>query len=193
MVRITRVYTKTGDHGTTHLAGGQKVKKSAARIEAYGCVDELNAHIGAAVEILAKSSESVIETLRAQLLRIQNELFDLGSQLAVLPEDRQENTPVIHKDDILRLESEIDKMNEALPPLKSFILPGGGEAAVRLHIARTVCRRAEREIIRLAENETLDGTEIPYMNRLSDWLFVASRYIALKLNIEETLWKPGQR
>ena len=163
MVKITRIYTKTGDEGKTRLAGGQQVKKTAARIEAYGSVDELNAHIGVAAESFRKTKNAQLLKLENQLCRIQNELFDLGSQLAVLPEDRRENTPVILLDDVKQLEKEIDKMNAGLPGLKSFILPGGGEISVKLHVARTVCRRAERDIIRLSESETLDGIEIPYI------------------------------
>jgi cob(I)alamin adenosyltransferase len=192
MVRITKVYTKTGDGGFTTLAGGQKVEKSAQRIVAYGTVDELNACLGLVAEALRGQTGELSELLR-QVIVIQNELFDLGSQLAVLPEDRRENTPVIKTDDIARLEREIDRMNAHLPALKSFILPGGGEVSARLHLARTVCRRAERELHRLQKTESLDGTELPYLNRLSDWLFVASRYAAHINNIPETLWEPGKR
>lgn len=191
MVRITKVYTKTGDGGSTHLAGGQRVSKTAPRVEAYGCVDELNARMGLAAEALRNNSK--LGGMLRQVIRIQNELFDLGSQLAVLPENRRQNTPVIKASDTERLENEIDAMNEILPTLKSFILPGGGEVSAELHVARTVCRRAEREVIRLSETEPLDGAEIPYLNRLSDWLFVASRFAAFKNDMAETLWKPGER
>ncbi len=191
MVRITKVYTKTGDAGKTRLAGGQEIAKNAARIEAFGTVDELNAFLGWAVQGL--SSEDQLPELQKRMMRIQNELFDLGSQLAVLAEDRREGTPVIISSDVERLESEIDDMNDDLPPLKSFILPGGGELATRLHISRTVCRRAERQLVRLLEKETLDGTELPYLNRLSDWLFVASRYVSWQTGNDEFLWKPGER
>ena len=192
MVRITKVYTKTGDKGMTHLAGGQEVPKTAQRIEAYGTVDELNAVLGLVAEAL-RGASNALAGLLSQILRIQNELFDLGSQLAVLPRDRREGTPVIHNADIERLEHEMDEMNHLLPSLRSFILPGGGEVAARLHLARTVCRRAEREVIRLAAADPLDGSEIPYLNRLSDWLFVAGRFAAHHSGIPETLWKPGQR
>jgi cob(I)alamin adenosyltransferase len=191
MVRITKVYTKTGDQGSTHLAGGQQVSKTSLRIEAYGGVDELNAQMGMVAESLNKMPR--LKHLQKRIIRIQNELFDLGSQLAVLPEDRRENTPVIKPADIERLEHEIDEMNGQLPILKSFILPGGGEISARLHVARTVCRRIEREVIRLSEEDRLDDTEIPYLNRLSDWLFVASRFAALKSDTGERLWKPGER
>lgn len=193
MVRITKVYTKTGDKGMTRLAGGQEIAKTSRRIEAYGTVDELNAHLGTIAEALRNTNIMELSELRERILRIQNELFDLGSQLAVLTEDRRENTPVVKMADIDRLENEIDEMNVALPMLTSFILPGGGDVSARMHVARTVCRRAERAVIRLAENETLDGPEVPYLNRLSDWLFVAGRFAAHHSGIEETLWKPGAR
>ncbi|MEE9171115.1 MAG: cob(I)yrinic acid a,c-diamide adenosyltransferase [bacterium] len=191
MVRITKVYTKTGDKGMTTLAGGQKVSKSSARIEAYGGVDELNASLGLACEEMRGVGD--LSELRTSILRIQNELFDLGSQLAVLPEDRREDTPVIGQVDIDRLEHEIDGMNEDLPALKSFILPSGGKISAYLHAARTVCRRVERGLVVLSETETLDGVEIPYINRLSDWLFVGSRFVSKRLGMEENLWKPGER
>ncbi len=188
MVRITKVYTKTGDKGMTRLAGGQAISKADLRIESYGTVDELNAWLGIAAELLREDDPG---KLRAPILRIQNELFDLGSQLAVLPEDRRENTPVITSKDIETLEAEIDEMNNDLPMLKSFILPGGGMASAYLHVARTVCRRAERLLVRLEAAEALDGTEMIYLNRLSDWFFVASRYAAMHAGIAETLWQPG--
>ncbi|NOX37165.1 MAG: cob(I)yrinic acid a,c-diamide adenosyltransferase [Calditrichaeota bacterium] len=190
MVRITRVYTRTGDKGTTHLAGGQKIAKSALRIEAYGTVDELNAFLGWAIEGMKDCGE--LDPLPSRMRRIQQELFDLGAQLAVLPEDRRADTPTIHKPLIDRLEQEIDEMNTHLPALTSFVLPGGGEIATRLHIARTVCRRAERAVVRLAEAEPLDGSEIAYLNRLSDWLFVAARYVAHQLGRDEILWSSNR-
>ena len=189
VVRITRVYTRTGDKGTTRLAGGQSISKSHLRIEAYGTVDELNSVLGwcaVAVESLPNLS-----SLHAWLLTIQNELFNLGSQLAVLPEDRRETTPTVTQQAIERLEKQIDEMNDALPALTSFILPGGSETASRLHIARSVCRRAERILVHLQESgEHLDGTEIPYVNRLSDWLFVAARFVIHQEGKKEILWQP---
>ncbi len=188
MVRITRVYTRTGDNGITRLAGGQEISKSHLRIESYGTIDELNAVIGWCAVAVNQYTE--LKDMYAQLMTIQQELFNLGSQLAVLPEDRRDNTPVVGSQNIKRLENEMDRMNETLPPLTSFILPGGGEVGSRLHIARTVCRRAERLLVRLAETgEHLDGTEIPYVNRLSDWLFVAARYAAHQLKEKEILWQ----
>lgn len=188
MVRITKVYTKTGDKGMTRLAGGQEISKGDLRIESYGTVDELNAWLGIVAELLREDDPG---RLRTSILRIQNKLFDLGSQLAVLPEDRRENTPVVISADIEKLETEIDEMNNDLPMLKSFILPGGGIASAYLHVARTVCRRAERTLVRLEAIEALDGTEMIYLNRLSDWFFVASRYAAMRAGVAETLWQPG--
>ncbi|MBV8203208.1 MAG: cob(I)yrinic acid a,c-diamide adenosyltransferase [Acidobacteria bacterium] len=189
MVRITKVYTRKGDRGFTRLAGGQKIHKADPRIEAYGGVDELNACMGLAVE--AMRGEARLAVLRERALSIQNELFDLGAQLAVLPPDRRPDTPRVTAAQVERLEREIDEMNAGVGPLRSFILPGGGEVAARLHLARTVCRRAERELLRLAAVEPLDGLEAPYLNRLSDWLFVASRDAGSKLGVPESLWRPG--
>jgi len=191
MVRITKVYTKTGDKGMTTLAGGQQVSKTSRRIESYGEIDELNAALGLVAEAVREKQE--LSEMRKQVIRIQNELFDLGAQLAVLKENRRTDTPVISQSDIKRLENEIDVLNEELPILNSFILPGGGEISARMHMARTICRRAERNTIRLSEEESLDGTEIPYLNRLSDWLFVAGRYMSKKNGVEDTEWRPGYR
>lgn len=191
MVRINKVYTKQGDGGQTRLAGGQQLPKNHVRIEAYGTVDELNAVLATVAEALR--GDEKLSGMRQQIFRIQNELFDLGSMLAVLPVDRVPQMAVIRSDDVTRLEQEIDAMNEALPRLESFILPGGGELSARLHVARTVCRRSERRLLDLAAGEPLDGTEVPYLNRLSDWLFVAGRYAAAQQGIAETLWRPGAR
>jgi cob(I)alamin adenosyltransferase len=189
MVRITRVYTRKGDGGATSLAGGHRIHKTDPRIEAYGGVDELNACLGLAVQ--AMREEARLAALLERALGIQNELFDLGAQLAVLAADRRPDTPRITPARVGRLEREIDEMNAEVEPLRSFILPGGGEVAARLHLARTVCRRTEREVLRLGAVEPLDGTEVPYLNRLSDWLFVAARFAAWKVGAPETLWRPG--
>jgi cob(I)alamin adenosyltransferase len=189
MVRITKVYTRKGDGGTTRLAGGQKILKTDPRLEAYGGVDELNACMGLAAEPMCE--EPRLGSLLDAVRRIQNELFDLGAQLAVLAADRRLDTPTITAAQVKRLESEIDTMNAEVEPLRSFILPGGGEVPARLHLARTVCRRIERATLRLGEVEPLDGTEVPYLNRLSDWLFVAARHACSKLGKEEVLWRPG--
>ncbi len=186
MVKITKVYTKKGDKGQTQIAGGYCIAKSSLRIEAIGYLDELNAHIGFAAVAITNISQ--LTELHKMMIRIQNELFNLGAQLAVLTQDRKKNTPVITTDYIKKLETEIDQMNSLLPSLNSFILPGGNEPAARLHIARTICRHAERAVIHLAEHETIDNVEIPYLNRLSDWLFVASRFVLRQLNEKEILW-----
>ena len=188
MVRINKVTTKTGDKGNTTLAGGQKVSKSSLRIEAYGGIDELNAYLGLIIELCKEKKE--LGNLHQTILRIQNELFNLGTQLAVLPEDRRENTPAIEEKNIVQLEEEIKNFNSQLKPLTSFLLPGGDLIVAHFHVARTICRRVERSIVRLAENEKLDGNEITYVNRLSDWLFVVSRFVAKKLNKKEILWQP---
>ena len=190
MVRITKVYTRQGDQGTTRLAGGQEVSKRSQRIEAYGTVDELNAYIGLALQALTATNG--LSSLKQQLLKIQHELFNLGSQLAVLPQDRRENTPRIASNSIQRLEAEIDTMNAELAPLTSFILPGGGNLSINLHLARTVCRRAERRVLDINDGYALDGTELPYLNRLSDWLFVSSRYASQNQGFQETLWEPSE-
>ncbi|MCK5075567.1 MAG: cob(I)yrinic acid a,c-diamide adenosyltransferase [Calditrichia bacterium] len=187
-MNINKVYTKKGDAGNTCLAGGQRVSKADKRIKAYGNVDELNAVLGIIVESINNKGDE-LAWIEKKFLRIQNELFNLGAQLSVLTENRRENTPVITEKEIAVLEEEIDDFNSELPPLKSFILPGGGEVSAHIHFARTVCRRAERGIVELGENEKLDGTEISYINRLSDWLFVISRFISKKLNIKENYWQ----
>lgn len=186
MVKITKVYTRTGDKGETSLAGKHRVSKTSARVTAYGTIDELNSFMGFAIAALL--DQAFAET-KTQCLQIQHELFNLGSQLAVLAQDRRANTPVVTLANVERLEQEIDAMNAHLPILNSFILPGGNEPSARLHLARTVCRRAEREMLRLHQQEPLDDSEIPYINRLSDWLFVAARYVISCSGDQEVLWK----
>jgi cob(I)alamin adenosyltransferase len=174
MVTLNRIYTRTGDAGQTRLATGQTVSKTDLRVEAYGCVDETNACIGLARVHLAADPE-----LDAMLGRIQNELFDLGADLAMPPKADEEAGSKLRILDsqVARLEAEIDSLNDRLPALKSFILPGGTPAAAALHLARTVSRRAEREAIRLVEaGEPVSGPAMRYLNRLSDHLFVAARW-----------------
>jgi cob(I)alamin adenosyltransferase len=191
-VYINRVYTKSGDRGTTRLAGGQERKKDDARLEAYGTVDELNAVIGVVVEEIIRTHG--IEAPRAKMLRrIQNELFDLGGELATLAEDRHPKQALISDGDVTRLEKEIDDANEPLPPLKSFILPGGGMTSALFHQARTVCRRAERRLVTLHALEPQRELTIHYLNRLSDWLFVMGRSAAVSDGQGEVLWRPGER
>jgi cob(I)alamin adenosyltransferase len=183
MVRINRVYTRTGDKGTTALGGGQRIAKDSLRIEAYGTVDELNSVIGVAV------AAGLHESLKPQFFVIQQVLFNLGSDLCILEEDKLRfAVPGIEVRHVEQLEGWIDAWNEELEPLKSFILPGGDMAAAQLHVARTVCRRAERLTIALSRAEAVGEQVIPYLNRLSDLLFVASRYQANLAGVGDILW-----
>jgi cob(I)alamin adenosyltransferase len=186
---INRVYTRQGDAGQTSLAGGQRVSKGSARIEAYGTVDELNAFIGAA---RVTAGETGLGELAAILLRVQHELFNLGSILATLPEDVHPKQPRVTEVETTRLEEEMDRMNEELEPLRSFVLPGGNRLDAALHIARTVCRRAERVCITLAHAESVPPEAIRYLNRLSDALFVWGRWACHKSGVAETLWQPNR-
>jgi len=190
-VRLNRIYTKAGDGGETRLVGGQKVAKDAARIEAYGTVDELSSCLGLARTALgAPPAPAGASELAAVLARIQNELFNLGSDLATRPEDRHPQQPVIEARHVTALEHEIDAWNAALPELRSFVLPGGGWVAAYLHLARTVCRRAERVLVRLRREEPVSEQALPYLNRLSDALFVMSRHAARLYGEPEPLWQP---
>ncbi len=191
MVRLNRIYTKAGDGGETRLVGGQTVKKNAPRIEAYGTVDELLACLGLARTALASpgAPEGAAELERV-LRRIQNELFNLGSDLATLLEDRHPNQPVTEARHVIALEREIDAWNADLPELRSFVLPGGGWVAAYLHLARTVCRRAERLVVGLAAAEPIGAQVLPYLNRLSDALFVMSRHATRLYGEPEPLWQP---
>lgn len=191
MVRLNRIYTKAGDGGDTRLVGGQKVRKDALRIEAYGTIDELSACIGLARTALgAAGAPAGAAELGTVLLRVQNELFNLGSDLATLAADRRPTQPVIEPRHATALEQEIDAWNASLPELRSFVLPGGGFVAAYLHLARTVCRRAERLIVRLGDAEPIGAAVIPYVNRLSDALFVMSRHAARIYDEPEPLWEP---
>ena len=181
-----KIYTKTGDKGITSLIGGTKVPKSHLRIEAYGTVDELNSYIGLCKDLLAANQSKTI------LQEIQDRLFTLGSSLACDPgKEPKMKIPDLKEDDITMLEREIDSMEEILPPMKSFILPGGNPSVSHLHIARCICRRAERNCVRLEyEKEEIESIIIKYLNRLSDYLFVLARYTAHQLKAEEIPWKP---
>jgi cob(I)alamin adenosyltransferase len=191
MVRLNRIYTKAGDGGETRLVGGQKVAKDAARIEAYGTVDELLACLGLVRTALSSGSppEGASE-LNQVVMRIQNELFNLGSDLATLLDDRHPNQPVIEARHVTALEHAIDAWNAELPELRSFVLPGGGWVGSYLHLARTVCRRAERLVVRLVAAEPIGTQVLPYLNRLSDALFVMSRHAARLYGEPEPLWEP---
>lgn len=192
-IALNRIYTRAGDAGQTQLVGGQRVAKHALRIESYGTVDELNAFVGAA-RVTSEELASRYERLgafAAILKRVQHELFNLGSILATLPADVHPKQPRVTVGEVDRLEHEIDAANEDLPPLRSFVLPGGSRLDVELHICRTVCRRAERILVRLAETEEVPGEAIQYLNRLSDALFVWSRWGNHVLGATETLWEPN--
>ncbi len=192
MVRINRVYTRKGDRGNTSLVGGRKVPKDDLRVESYGTVDELNAVLGLARSFNAQKPPGPRRDGFDRMLQaIQQRLFDLGAELATHPDDRFEGQPLITTGDVAWLEGVIDALNAELPPLKSFILPGGGSVAAFLHQARAVCRRAERITVALAREEAVDEPALAYLNRLSDALFVFSRWVAAALDEEEVLWEPG--
>ena len=190
---LNRIYTRTGDAGQTQLVGGQRLSKDDLRIESYGTVDELNAFIGAArvsVEEIAPKRER-LWAFAAILKRIQHELFNLGSILATLPPDVGPKQPRITAAEITQLEMEIDRANEDLPALRSFVLPGGSRLDADLHICRTVCRRAERLLVQLSASGEVPPEAIQYLNRLSDALFVWSRWVNSILGTPETLWQPN--
>ncbi len=189
-VAINRVYTRQGDAGETSLAGGQRVPKDARRIEAYGTVDELNAFVGMARQTAAE--EPAVAALRAILLRVQHELFNLGSILATLPEDVHPRQARITAAEIDRLEEEMDRANAGLPPLRSFVLPGGSRLNAELHVCRTVCRRAERIVTALARTEPVPAEAAQYLNRLGDAFFVWSRWASHQSGTPETLWEPNR-
>jgi cob(I)alamin adenosyltransferase len=190
MVRLNKIYTRTGDAGTTGLGTGERVRKDALRISAYGTVDETNATIG-----VVRLHLGGHPGLDAKLGRIQNDLFDLGADLCVPDRgEKPEFEPLrVSDDQVARLEAEIDEMNAELKPLKSFVLPGGSPASAALHVARTVSRRAEREMVALAamDNEPVSAAALKYINRLSDYLFVAGRYVNDR-GKSDVLWVPGQ-
>lgn len=189
-MRISKVYTKTGDKGKTRLAGGQPVWKDAVRVEAYGTVDELSAVIGLArALVLHEGKGAELAHVEPELRWVQNKLFDLGGLLATTPGQSFPNMPSIETADVVRLERSIDGWQQDLQPLKEFILPGGGTIASTLHLARTVCRRAERRCVSLMRKEQLDQTNIIFLNRLSDALFVLARWVAHSLGEAEVLWE----
>jgi cob(I)alamin adenosyltransferase len=195
-IRLTKIYTRGGDKGLTGLVGGKRVPKESARLEAYGTIDELNAVIGI-VRTQAPDYWTGLgndyEWYEEMLRRIQNELFDVGSELASPPEVQHPEMHHMSAAEVSVLESDIDRMNDELEPLKSFCLPGGGFLNAYLHLARTVCRRAERACWRLAREEAVNDQLIVYTNRLSDHLFVQSRWVAKRLGEPEFVWDRGLR
>ena len=179
-----KIYTKKGDKGQTGLIGGSRVSKNDLRINAYGTVDELNAHVGMLRDLIDDNE------LKLNLLEIQDRLFTAGSLLAVGEKGTKMKLPELHEENIEYLESWIDKMDKSLPPMKTFILPGGHVTVSTCHIARTVCRRAERLIVELSNQVEVAGVVVAYFNRLSDYFFTLSRKLSMDLNAEETPWIP---
>lgn len=189
MVRINRVYTRAGDQGQTSLIGGDRVSKASPRVECYGAVDELNAALGLVRTALVGSAAA--GTLLPIVARVQNELFNLGAELATPDPERRARSPRIEARHVTALEEEIDQLNEDLPELRSFVLPGGGWTSSYLHLARTICRRAERLLVAVAgDGEDLGEQALAYVNRLSDALFVFGRWAALVEGETEPLWEP---
>jgi len=180
-----KVYTKTGDEGQTSLIGGKRVSKNDLRIDSYGTVDELNSWVG-----LVRDHDEIQENQFNQLIEIQDRLFTIGSLLATQPDGTKMKLPLIYEDDIIFLENAIDEINENLPPMRHFVLPGGKQILSHCHIARCVCRRAERLTVGLHDESDQYKIAMKYLNRLSDYLFVLSRKIATDLKIEEIQWKP---
>jgi cob(I)alamin adenosyltransferase len=192
-IRITKVYTRTGDRGETGLVGGKRVAKDSLRVEAYGTIDELNSIVGLARvfnEEIREASEAH-EFLDGVLRQIQDELFDIGSELATPPEFFTAGMYRVGDDEVKRLEKLMDQCQKDLEPLKSFVLPGGGRIGAYLHQCRTVCRRAERDILRLSRSEEVNPTLLKYVNRLSDLFFVLARWISKKMGEQEYLWQRG--
>lgn len=178
--RLSKIYTRTGDDGTTGLGDGARVKKTGARVEAIGAVDELNSMIGVLL------THAMPEDIRAALTDVQHDLFDLGGELSI------PNRAAITEQQVVRLETTLDGLNADLSPLKEFILPGGTPAAAACHLARAVCRRAERRVCRLAETETINPAAAKYLNRLSDLLFVMARALNTRAGRGDVLWQPGK-
>jgi cob(I)alamin adenosyltransferase len=195
MISITRVYTRTGDLGETALVGGKRVPKDSPRIVAYGTIDELNAVVGLARTFNAERPDQGADArwLDETLRRIQNELFDLGSELATPPDAHYEGMFRMSEVEVTALERLMDECQKDLEPLKSFVLPGGGRVNAFLHQARTVCRRAEREVLALSRAEPIGEWPLRYVNRLSDVFFVLSRWVAKHLGEQEYLWERGLR
>jgi cob(I)alamin adenosyltransferase len=195
-IRLTRIYTRTGDKGTTALVGGKRVPKESGRLEAYGTVDELNSIVGIVRTYLIEHEARLggdYVWYSEMLRRIQNELFDVGSELATPPDAEYEGMHKMSAAEVTLLENEMDRMEKDLEPLKSFTLPGGGVLNAFLHQARTVCRRAERVLWAVKHEEEISDQDIIYINRLSDHFFVQSRWIAKRLGEAEFLWDRGLR
>ncbi len=191
-IRLNKIYTRSGDSGKTRLIGGKERWKDDDRVEAYGTVDELNAQIGLCRELIKETENKQFGLLIKTLKSVQNELYNLGTQLAVASGGDAANLPQLSEDAILKLESEIDTSNESLLELTSFVLPGGSVINAQFHIARNVCRRGERRVVCLSKKENVDSDNIRYLNRLSDALFVWSRWVSNIIGDEENIWAPYQ-
>ena len=192
-IRITRVYTRRGDRGETDLVGGARVTKDSARIDAYGTVDELNAAIGVVRAVNGSTRAAKARELDEMLRRLQNELFDLGGELATPADAFQPGMFRVGPGEVKALEETLDRCQKDLAPLKSFVLPGGGPVSAFLHVARTVCRRAERDVLRLMRQEEVGEWPLAYLNRLSDLLFVLSRWVGRHRREKEFLWERALR
>lgn len=180
----SQLYTRTGDQGTTSLVGGERVKKNSVRLEAYGTIDELSSCLGSVA-----SDPDCDAEVKGQIREIQNELFNIGSYLATAPGAGESPACSTAAENIVRLEGWIDALDEQTPKIRAFVLPGGSPAASKAHVTRTVCRRAERRILDLAETEYVDPAVTKYVNRLSDYLFIAARYLNFMQGVEEVVWK----
>lgn len=178
--RLSKIYTRTGDNGTTGLGDGSRTEKDNLRVEAFGEVDELNSQIGVLLGF------DLPQTIQDLLTSIQHDLFDLGGEICIPGRE------ALDAGYVARLEQQLDKINETLPPLKEFILPGGSPAAAACHVARTVCRRAERRLVSLARDESISAISVQYLNRLSDLLFVLARDINRQQGVADVLWRPGR-
>ena len=194
-ISISKVYTKTGDRGHTQLVGGKKISKSDLRICSYGEIDELNSYVGGCRQMIidSKVENDDLHRISDILYRVQNELFNVGNMLATLDEDIKKGMPQVEKSHIDNLEKDIDYFNSNLPALKSFVLPGGSQTNVWFHITRTLCRKCERTVVALSKKEKIDDVIIKYLNRLSDALFVWSRWINFINSKDEVLWNPNEK
>ncbi len=188
-IGLNRIYTKTGDSGETGLVGGQRVPKDAQRIAVFGTVDELNAFVGL---VRVSAGEARLAELETIFERVQHELFNLGSVLATLPADLHPMQPRVNNATIEQLERDIDRFNAEVPALRSFVLPGGTRLCAELHVCRTICRRAERELVTLSHQEEIPREALLYLNRLSDAFFVWSRWVNPALGVAEALWEPNK-
>ncbi len=196
-----RIYTRTGDRGETGLVGGDRVPKDSPRIEAFGDLDELSCAVGVTLAELQAAASAAppgarseaaagLTAIADELVHVQRTLFEFGASLATPASARKDTTPAPGADDVTRLERAIDRWSELIPPLQHFIFPGGARPGALLHLTRAVCRRAERDVLRLHRESSVGATELVYLNRLSDFLFVAARYANWLMGVEETRWTP---